>query len=222
MKRESPFLCVITDTTIQTRFSHLDLAKFAIRGGADMIQLREKKMKSGELLETASAIQKLCKEARVTFIVNDRVDIALLSGADGVHLGQEDLPIEYARKILGKGKTIGETAGSLEQAIQLEKEGADYIGFGHVFPTRSKDKPSPAKGVAELERISRSISIPVIAIGGISHANLPSLLVARPAGIAVIQAVCGKDNPEEATRELKSLLMGDTSNLSIAQREVSP
>lgn len=199
-------LCILTDTSIQDRYTHLELAEFAVRGGADVIQLREKEMKTAELLGIAMATRAICEEAGVRFIVNNRVDIALMSDADGVHLGQEDLPIEEARKILGPHKIIGGTAAHLEQARQLEKQGANYIGFGHIFPTSTKQKNSEPKGVQELKLICQTVKTPVFAIGGIDPSNLAAVLEANPAGIAVVRSVCGADHPEDAVRQLRSML----------------
>lgn len=204
-------LHVITDTSIQDRFSHLELAEFAVRGGADVIQLRDKEMGTAALLGVALAMQALCKKAGVTFLVNDRVDIALLADADGVHLGQDDLPVPEARKILGAEKIIGGSAASPDEALALEKQKANYIGFGHIFPTSTKEKSSEPKGVQKLKDVCQTVKIPVVAIGGIDLSNLESVLEAKPAGIAVIRAVCASEDPEQATRQLKSILSQHSS-----------
>jgi thiamine-phosphate pyrophosphorylase len=199
-------LCVITDFEIQDCYSHIELAELAIRGGANVIQLRDKKMKTAEFIGVALAMRTLCKEAGVSFIVNDRVDIALLSDADGVHLGQHDLPIPEARKILGSHKIIGGTAGNLEQTLTLEQQGANYIGYGHIFPTSTKLKNSEPKGIEELKMICQTVKIPVFAIGGIDQFNVASVLEAKPAGVAVVQAVAGARDPYEATHQLRNIL----------------
>jgi len=199
-------LVVITDILTQHRFSHRELVQLAIRGGADTIQLREKHMKTQQLLAITQEISQWCKEAKVRFIVNDRVDIAFLCDADGIHLGQDDLPISSARKILGSQKTIGGTAATLEQALEVERQGADYVGFGHVFPTSSKVKTGSPKGVSELKRVCQALKIPVVAIGGIHLGNIKSVMEAGPGGIAVCGAVCRADNPEIATKTLKDYL----------------
>ena len=160
-------ICIITDTLVQKKYSHIEIAKLAMKGGADIIQLRDKNLSTSELIEIAKKISVLCKKKNVLFLVNDRVDVAMVSDADGVHLGQEDIPIKDARKLLGKNKIIGGTAHNMKEAIACEKAGADYIGFGHIFPTASKHKPDKPKGTAQLEEIVKKIKIPVIAIGGI-------------------------------------------------------
>ncbi len=201
MKKTIGALCVITDVSIQSRFTHLELCELAIRGGASVIQLRDKRASSRDLYALAVAMQTLCAGLGATFIINDRVDIALAANTDGVHLGQTDLPIPAARKILGDHKLIGGTAATLEEALQVERDGADYIGFGHIFPTNTKAKPSAPKGIEQLSQVIASVKIPVMAIGGITHSNVED--VARTgSSVAVISAVCASDNPTAATRTL--------------------
>lgn len=201
MKKPIGALCVITDVSIQSRFTHLELCELAIRGGASVIQLRDKTASSRELYALAVAMQLLCTGLGATFIINDRVDIALAANTDGVHLGQTDLPIPTARRLLGDDKLIGGTAASLEEALQVERDGADYIGFGHIFPTATKQKPSAPKGIEALSRVVESVKIPVVAIGGITHANADA--VARTgASLAVVSAVCASENPTAAARNL--------------------
>lgn len=199
-------LCVITDTIIQNRYSHIDIAEMAIKGGADMIQLRDKDMPAGELTEIAKLICKLCRKKNLTFIVNDRADIALLSDADGVHLGINDLPVGEARKLLGKDKIIGGTAHSLEEAINAQKQGADYIGYGHIYKTYSKYKPERPKGIEGLKIILENIKTPIIAIGGINHDNSRDVISAGCHGIAVINSVVNSDDPEKAVKRLRRIV----------------
>ncbi len=196
-------LHVLTDITIQQRFSHEQLAELAIAGGADTIQYRDKGASTRELIERAIAIRKICADAGVTFFINDRVDVALACDADGVHLGQQDLPISVARKLLGLNKIIGGTAANLEQALQVEQEGADYLSFGHIFTTQSKHKPTPPKGPDELRKVCEAISIPVIAIGGIEISNVNQVMNAGAHGVATIGAVCAQNDPRLAAQELK-------------------
>lgn len=205
MKKPIGALCVITDVSIQSRYTHLELCELAIRGGASVIQLRDKTASSRELYALAVAMQLLCTSLGATFIVNDRVDIALAANTDGVHLGQTDLPIPAARRLLGPDKLIGGTASTLEEAMQVERDGADYVGFGHIFPTTTKEKPSAPKGIEALSQVIASVKIPVMAIGGITHAN--AHLVARTgAAIAVVSAVCASENPTAATRSLVDII----------------
>lgn len=195
--------CVITDTSLQGKYSHYMLAKMAIKGGADMIQFRDKKMPTDEMVHICSEIADLCRRNNITFIVNDRVDITFLAGANGVHLGKEDIPIREARKLLGNNKIIGATAHSLEEAFSAEQDGADYIGFGHIFNTSSKYKKDAPKGIRKLKNIVRRIKIPVIAIGGINSGNIKSVLETNVYGVAVLGAVCCSSDPFKATENLR-------------------
>lgn len=201
-------LCVITDTSVQQRFSHIELAELALKGGADIIQLRAKNASTAELLEYALAIRELCRKYNGTLIINDRVDIGLAADADGVHLGAEDLPIAVARKLLGPEKIIGATAPTVEEALRAEADGADYIGFGHIFPTTTKHKPEPAKGVGAIREIKSQISIPVMAIGGIDHQNAASVAAAGADSLAIVSAICASSDPFEATRQMKAIMSG--------------
>jgi thiamine-phosphate pyrophosphorylase len=199
-------LHVLTDTELQSRFAHLELTKMAIEGGADTIQFRQKTGATREMIEICREMKRLCEDAQVTFIVNDRVDVAIASDADGVHLGQDDFPIPLARKLLGEARIIGGSAVTLEEAQECLTEGADYIGFGPVYPTTSKDDAGPVTGVALLEEVVKVVSIPIIAIGGVTAENTPEVIRAGARGIAVISAVCCQENPEQATRDLSQAL----------------
>ena len=197
---------VLTDICLQTHFSHVELAKLAIGGGADTIQFRQKDGATREMIRVAELMQALCQRAGVTFIINDRVDVAIASHADGVHLGQDDFPIPLARKLLGEKAIIGGSAGSMEEARKCLSEGADYIGFGPVYPTASKGDAGPAAGLDLLKEIVEAIPLPIIAIGGITADNTPSVMQTGVHGIAVISAVCCQDDPAEAARCLRRLL----------------
>jgi thiamine-phosphate pyrophosphorylase len=197
---------VLTDTLLQTRLSHVELAERVIAGGADTIQFRQKQGATMEMIRIAGQMQALCQRAGVTFMVNDRVDVAIASQADGVHLGQDDFPIPLARKLLGEGAIIGGSAGNMEEARKCLLEGADYIGFGPVYPTTSKEDAGPAGGLGLLKQVVKSIPLPVIAIGGITTENLPLIMQAGAFGIAVISAVCCQEDPGEAARSLRGVL----------------
>ena len=194
-------LHVLTDVVLQSRFSHLDLTKLAIEGGADTIQFRQKSGPTREMIEVARQMKDLCKDAGVTFIVNDRVDVAIAADADGVHLGQDDFPIPLARRLLGRDKIIGGSAATPEEAQICLSEGAEYVGFGPVYPTASKDDAGPVSGVDILKQVVEKIPLPIIAIGGVSADNTPELLQAGAHGIAVISAVCCHEDPKQATRK---------------------
>ncbi len=198
----SPFLCVITDDA----FCPVTIAELALKGGAAIIQLRHKSASGSQLFSWAVEISKLCQKYRGLCIINDRVDIAMASGADGVHLGQKDMPADIARKLLGKKRIIGVSASSLEEALQAEKDGADYIGFGHIYPTYSKEKGFPPLGPETLQNTAALLSLPIIAIGGINIENAASLISCGAAGVAVISAVSRTDEPSMAARELVSAI----------------
>ena len=197
---------VITDTVIQSRFSHIKLAELAIRGGADTIQFRQKTGSTKEKIANSRRIKHLCAETGVLFIVNDRLDVAMAAEADGVHLGQDDFPITLGRKILGEDIIIGGSAATLEGARKCFEEGADYVGFGPVFPTSSKDDAGPVSGIELLGQVAEAVPVPIIAIGGITPQNTQAVLQAGAKGIAVISAVCKASNPEDATRKLLETL----------------
>jgi thiamine-phosphate pyrophosphorylase len=199
-------LHVLTDTVLQSRFSHMELARLAIKGGADTIQFRQKVGSTREMIEIVRQIKQLCVDSGVTLIVNDRIDVAIAAEADGVHLGQDDFPIPLARKLLGESRIIGGSAASLEQAQKCLAEGADYIGFGPVYPTTSKADADPVTGIKLLKQTVEAIHLPIIAIGGISVENAPEVIRAGARGIAVISAVCCQEDPEQATHALYNAL----------------
>lgn len=183
----------------------------ALKGGATFIQLREKKLDEGSFLEEAKEIQKLCKEYNVPFVINDNVEIAKEINADGVHVGQSDMEAQNVREILGDDKIIGVSAQTVEQALLAEKHGADYLGVGAVFKTGSKDDAEEVSH-DELERICKAVSIPVIAIGGITHDNVKKLAGRGIVGIAVISAIFAQKDIENATKELKTETLKTVNN----------
>jgi len=197
---------VLTDTALQARYSHVELTGLAIAGGADTIQFRQKEGSTREMICIAEEMQDLCRRAGVTFLVNDRVDVAIAAHADGVHLGQSDFPIPLARKLLGDEAVIGGSAGNVEEARKCLAEGADYVGFGPVYTTSSKEDAGPASGLELLGQIVRGIPLPIIAIGGITTENIPLVMEAGAHGVAVISAVCCQSDPLDAARCLRGLL----------------
>ncbi len=199
---------VLTDMVVQSRYSHVELTEMALRGGADTIQFRSKSGSTRELIDTAVKMKELCSKAGVPLIINDRIDIAMASGADGVHLGQDDFPIPLARKLLGEYAIIGGSAGNMEEAKICFEGGADYIGVGPVFQTGSKLDAGPATGIENIRMIAEAFSLPVIAIGGISEKHIGELLDAGAHGIAVISAVCLKENPASAAQVFRDVLSG--------------
>lgn len=180
-------LYLITDRSI-SGLSHTAIVRQAISSGVRTIQLREKHMSKGDIFREALSIRELTLAGGVRFLVNDHVDIALAAGADGVHLGQDDLPIAEARKILGRRKIIGISTRTLRQAVKAESEGADYIGYGPVFATATKETVYP-RGLRSLRKVTGHVHIPVVAIGGIKPGHLPDILGAGAAAVAVASGI---------------------------------
>lgn len=195
-------LHILTDIVLQSRFSHIELAELAIAGGADTIQFRQKSGSTGGMLDVVQEIKSLCANSTVKCIVNDRVDIALAAKSDGVHLGQEDFPIPLARNLLGEEAIIGGSASTIEEAQKCLSDGADYIGFGPVFPTTSKGDAGPVSGIEILNKVVETIPLPIIAIGGVDSKNVGEVIHAGAHGIAVISAVCCQEDPKKATQKL--------------------
>jgi len=195
-------LHVLTDIVLQDRFSHLELTDMAITGGADTIQLRQKSGSTREMIQVATEMKEMCAKAGVTFIVNDRIDVAIAAKADGVHLGQDDFPAPLARELLSKDIIIGGSASTMDEVQKCISDRVDYIGFGPVFPTGSKDDAGPVAGLELLKQVVDTVPLPIIAIGGVSLENVSEVMGTGAHGIAVISAVCCQDDPESATRML--------------------
>jgi thiamine-phosphate pyrophosphorylase len=194
-------LCVIVDSAALKGRDELDVAAQAIKGGARVIQFRDKHSARVRLLYVALWLKSLCAEKGALFIVNDHLDIALAVGADGLHLGQDDLPVGEARRLLPIDTLIGCSVAGVAQARRALAAGADYIGVGAIYPTPSKEDSRPV-GLAALERVRARVSLPLIAIGGINHTNVQEVIKAGADGVAVISAVLGADDVERATRRL--------------------
>ena len=179
-----------------------DVVKESLDGGVTFVQLREKHLDQAHFLEEAKDLKMLCKAYNVPFVINDNVDIALEMDADGVHVGQSDMEAGDVRAKLGPDKIIGVSAQTVEQAVLAEKRGADYLGVGAVFPTNSKDDATDVS-YETLKAICQAVSIPVIAIGGITKDNVEELSGSGIFGIAVISAIYGQKNIKDATANLK-------------------
>lgn len=201
-------LYVITSAVPDRGRTHLDVARAAVAGGARVIQLRDKQASSRQLLELALAIREITKPAGVLFIVNDRLDIALAAEADGVHLGDEDLPIGLARKIAGDNFLIGASVKTVVEAQAAVAAGADHLGVGTIFPTISKADAGKALGCKIISDIKAAVKVPLIAIGGINATNAREALQAGADGIAVISAISNADDMVAATRNLVELVEG--------------
>jgi len=196
-------LCVIVSSEVPRGV--VQTACLATRGGANIIQLREKNLPDAEVVKIARKIRKNCDASGTLFIVNDRPDIAACVRADGVHLGQNDMPIREARRVVGPDVIIGISAHSVLQAHEAQREGADYLGVGAVFPTQTKAKP--LVGGLKLLRSMNEIKIPWFAIGGIDLKNLPEVLSAGARRVAISSYICNSPDPEEAARRVKKALL---------------
>jgi thiamine-phosphate pyrophosphorylase len=182
------------------------VANEVLAGGCAALQLRVKALSDRECLALARALAARCRAQGVPFWVNDRIDLALLADASGVHLGQDDIPLEAARSLL-PGRSLGCSTHSLAQAEQAAREGADVIGFGPIFATRSKARPDPCVGLEGLSEVVRLLSCPVIAIGGITLEHAAAIASTGATYAAAIGAVCGAERPAEAAQALHSALV---------------
>lgn len=195
-------LHVLTDTSIQHRFTHGQLAESAARGGACVVQLRAKTASTRKLLDWGREALKACREHDCLFLINDRVDVALALRADGVHLGQDDMPVAAARELLGPDAIIGSSVHSSDELRVAQEEGATYAAFGPIYRTRTKPDVGPVRGLRELFALCEASPLPVVAIGGIGPAQVQEVLAVGAAGIAVSSAVCLDPEPRLATRGL--------------------
>jgi len=197
-------LYIITDEAIAGGLTHAEIAERAIAGGADVIQLRDKVCGSRKLCQIGRALRTITLKTGTLFIVNDRLDVALACGADGVHLGQDDIRADVARQIAPPGFIIGVSVGTIDEAIRAEQDGADYLALSPVFSTASKNDAGPGRGLIVLREIRRSVSVPVIAIGGITMDNVREVITAGADGVAVISVVVGSKNITAAAQELST------------------
>ena len=202
--KKSLLLYAVTDRTWLNDDTLYEQVEKAIKGGVTFVQLREKKLDEESFLNEALEIQKLCRKYNTPFVINDNVEIAKKINADGVHVGQSDMKAANVRAILGDDKILGVSAQTVEQAVLAEKQGADYLGVGAVFPTGSK---ADAEDVSyeTLKAICEAVNIPVVAIGGISTGNVLKLKGSGISGIAAISAIFAAENIEYATKGLKQL-----------------
>lgn len=205
VKRETLRLYAVTDRSwLKEGESLAGVVEELLKAGVTCVQLREKRLGDRELLEEAFALKEICARFRVPLIINDRPDIAKKVQADGVHVGLSDMGIAQAREILGSGYIIGSSAHSVEEALAAQEEGADYLGCGAVFGSRTKTDTT-GLSLEELSRICAAVQIPAVAIGGISRENLPLLRKTGVCGAAVVSALFGAEDKAAAARELLRL-----------------
>jgi thiamine-phosphate pyrophosphorylase len=182
---------LITDRII-AGMSHAEIARRAVSAGIKVIQFREKSMSKKDIFKEALAVRNITRSGKAKLIINDHIDIAMAVNADGVHLGQKDIPVDAARRIFGKGRIIGISTHNMRQALKAQAGGADYIGFGPVFRTGTKDAGRP-RGLKALKNIRERISIPVVAIGGIKRDNISSVINAGADACAIISGILAGD-----------------------------
>ncbi|HEX6308273.1 MAG TPA: thiamine phosphate synthase [Longimicrobiales bacterium] len=199
-------LIVITDPDLAEPRSIPDVVRAALEAGAPAVQLRDKQATARELVELARVLLPLARAAHARLFINDRLDVALAAGADGVHLGPDDLPLTAARRIAPPPFLIGCSADDPTEARRLERDGASYIGCGAVFGTSTKEVGGERIGVERLDEVARAVDIPVVAIGGVNAGNVRDITRTHAAGIAVVSAIMAADDPRTAAGELLELL----------------
>ena len=202
MKELNTKLYFITDSTNYNEEEFLFRVEEALKGGATLLQLREKEKTTREYIELSEKVHSITKKYNVPLIIDDRVDVALAVNAEGVHVGQSDMPVCIARKLMGKDKIVGATAKTVTQAKEAFKQGADYLGVGAIYPTTTKVK-TVLTSVDTLKEICDSVPIPANAIGGLNKDNIDVLKGIPIAGICVVSAIMKADNPKQATAQLK-------------------
>ena len=207
MRPSIPRLHVITDETLQSRYSHVELAQLCVDAGADGIQYREKREKSQiEHIHTVSAMRRICENRSAQLIVNDFVHVAIQANATAVHLGRADESIPTARKMLLEHTMIGGTANSLDEAQRVAEFDVDYLGVGPVFGTSSKASPAPPLGITTLREICERVDKPVIAIGNIQLRNVAKAIEAGAHGVAVLSAICCAEDVTRAASDFCEIL----------------
>lgn len=204
-------LYAITDRELAGDASVFDIVRHAIRGGATIVQLRDKIASEEELIALGKELIKIT-QGKIPLIVNDNIKVAMAIGAQGIHLGQKDMPAPEAKKMIGDAMILGVSASSVEEALKAEEDGADYIGAGPVFPTLTKPDANPEIGLEGLQDIKKAVSIPVVAIGGINPANAKDVIKISD-GIAVVSAIMASRDPRQAAEELFNIISSVNKNL---------
>lgn len=199
-------LHLVTDRSLSQGRPLVEVVAEAVAGGVTCVQLREKDCSTREFLQEALALKELLQPLMVPLIINDRVDIALAVGADGVHLGQSDMPISHARRLLGPNCLIGISAESVDHAVEAEQQGADYIGISPVFSTPTKTDTAPALGLEGIRRIRQQVRIPLVGIGGINLTNARQVLAAGADGVAMVSAIMAAASPRLAAEVIRGEL----------------
>lgn len=199
-------LYLVTDRGLSLGRATVDIVRAAVAGGATCVQLREKECSTRQFVAEARAVRELLAGTGVPLIINDRIDVALAAGADGVHLGQTDMHIADARRVVGSSMLIGISAECVEDAVRAQAEGADYIGISPVFSTPTKTDTASALGLDGVALIRAAVALPLVGIGGVKPGNAAEVLRAGCDGIAVVSAIVSAPNPREAAAKLKAII----------------
>lgn len=194
-------LYLVTNSTDKRNQEFLNIVEDSLKGGVSVVQVREKELDLIPFYEKAKAVKEITDKFDVPLIINDRLSIAIALGADGAHVGQDDIDGAVSRDILGPDRILGISASTVEEAVKAEEDGADYIGCGAVFPTSTKDD-ADSVDIEEFKKIKKAVSIPVVAIGGIKENNVKELKGSNADGIAVVSAIMDSDNPEKTSENL--------------------
>jgi thiamine-phosphate pyrophosphorylase len=196
-------LYLVTDERLSRGRPTAEIVRAAIRGGVDAVQLRGKDLPMREQVAIGRALREITREAGVLFIVNDRADLAVALDADGVHVGQDDLPAELVRQVVGPGRIVGVSAATIPEAVAARDAGADYLGVGAIYGTATKLDAGEPTGPDLIGTIEGAVNLPLVGIGGINLANAATVIAAGAAGVAVVSAIVAADDPESAARALK-------------------
>lgn len=199
-------LYLVTDRGLARGRSTLDIVTAAVSGGVTCVQLREKNCPTLEFIEQALAIKNFLKAREVPLIINDRLDVALAAAADGVHLGQNDMPLEMARRIAGRSMLIGISAESVQDAVAAEEGGADYLGVSPIYATPTKSDTAPPLGLEGLREVRKRVKIPLVAIGGLNESNAAEVIRQGADGVAVVSAIVAADDPGTSAINLKQII----------------
>ncbi len=199
-------LYLVTDRGLSKGRSTSEIVQAAVHGGVTCVQLREKNCSAREFIGEALSVQAFLKERRIPLIINDRLDIAQAVQADGVHLGQSDMPLKMARAIVKDSMLIGISAESLQDAVEAERDGADYIGVSPIYATATKSDTAPALGLEGLREIRKAVNIPLVGIGGLNRSNAAEAIRNGADGIAVVSAIVSADDSEKSAAELSEII----------------
>jgi thiamine-phosphate pyrophosphorylase len=199
-------LYLVTDRGLSKGRSTVDIVRAAVAGGVTCVQLREKECSTRQFVAEARAVREVLAGTGIPLIINDRIDVVLAVGADGVHLGQSDMLIADARRVVGSSILIGISAECVEDAVRAEAQGADYVGISPVFSTPTKTDTAPALGLDGIARIRAAVSLPLVGIGGIGPANAEDVIRAGCDGVAVVSAIVSAPDPQKAATELKTII----------------